>query len=148
MNAILVLCEGNICRSPMAQGWLATALPTVRIRSAGLGALVGRPADPTAVQLMAERRIDISAHRAQQVTRQLCFESELILVMDQTQREKLTHLYPQVHGRVFKVGEYTYQDIPDPYRLTEQAFRESLAFIDDGLNEWLPRIQKLLKERT
>ena len=47
MNSILVICEGNICRSPMAQGLLAAALPNAQVHSAGLGALVGMPAECT-----------------------------------------------------------------------------------------------------
>jgi protein-tyrosine phosphatase len=60
IDTILIVCEGNICRSPMAGGLLAHELPRARITSAGLGALVGRKADPIAIELMAERGIDIS----------------------------------------------------------------------------------------
>jgi protein-tyrosine phosphatase len=41
------------------------------------------------------------------------------------------------------VGEYTKQDIPDPYQKPETAFRESLSLIDEGVREWLRRIQRL-----
>jgi protein-tyrosine phosphatase len=143
MKSILVVCIGNICRSPMAEGMLADALPGTQVRSAGLGALIGMPADPTAVHLMQERGIDISAHRAAQLNRQMCLDSEIVLVMDAAQRQQVEKLYPQARGRVFKVGEYTKQDIPDPYQKPETAFRESLSLIDEGVREWLRRIQRL-----
>ncbi len=94
MKSILVVCEGNICRSPMAQGLLAAALPQVQVHSAGLGALIGSPADETAVRLMQARGIDISAHRATQITRQMCVQADMVLVMDADQRKRLEALYP------------------------------------------------------
>jgi len=143
MKQILVVCEGNICRSPMAQGLLAAALPQVQVRSAGLGALVGMPADETAIRLMQARGVDISAHRAIQITRAMCVEADVVLVMDAGQRKRLEALYPQACGRVFRVGEYTQSDIPDPYRQSEAAFRDALSLIDEGLREWLHRIHRL-----
>ena len=143
MNSILVVCEGNICRSPMAEGLLAAALPQMQVRSAGLGALIGMPADETAVRLMQERSIDITAHRAVQINRQMCLESDMVLVMDAEQRQRLEQLYPQGRGRVFRLGEYSKLDVPDPYRQSEQAFRSALLLIDEGVTQWLHRIQKL-----
>jgi protein-tyrosine phosphatase len=143
MNSILVVCEGNICRSPMAQGLLAAALPKMQVRSAGLGALVGMPADDTAIQLMQSRSIDISDHRAVQINRQMCLGSDVVLVMDLDQRKRIEELYPQVCGRVFRLGEHAKRDIPDPYRQSELAFREALSLIDEGVREWLHRIHRL-----
>lgn len=143
MKSILAVCEGNVCRSPMAQGLLTMALPGMRVQSAGLGALVGMPADITAVQLLRERGIDISAHRAIQINRALCLESDIVLVMDREQRARVESLYPQARGRVFCVGEYTKRDIPDPYRKGERAFREALSLIHEGAQDWLRRIHKL-----
>jgi protein-tyrosine phosphatase len=88
MKSILVICEGNICRSPMAEGILAAALPDTRVRSAGLNALVGNPADDIAVRLMGLRGIDISGHRAVQLSREMCLRSELVLVMSTEQRKQ------------------------------------------------------------
>lgn len=143
MKSILVICEGNICRSPMAQGVLAAALPDMQVQSAGLGALVGMPADAIAVRLMKERDIDISGHRATQINRQMCLGADIVLVMDPEQRARVESLYPQSRGRVFRLGEYTRQDIPDPYRQPEAVFRHSLTLIQEASQEWLRRIHKL-----
>lgn len=143
MNSILVVCQGNICRSPMATALLAQALPDAQVRSAGLGAMIGWRADDIAQVLMAQRGLDIRKHRAQQINSPLCLQSDLVLVMDTEQRQRVEALYPQARGRVFRLGEHTRQDIPDPYRMGETAFRHALAMIDHGLREWLRRIKQL-----
>ncbi|MFI4927341.1 MAG: low molecular weight phosphotyrosine protein phosphatase, partial [Burkholderiales bacterium] len=115
-------------------------LPT---RSAGRRALLGEPAAPLAVSLLQARGVDISGHRAAQVTRKMCLDSDVVLVMDRAQRQRLEELYPESRGRVFRLGEFTDQDIPDPYRLPERAFRHALELIDAGVERWLQRIERL-----
>ena len=143
MNGILVVCVGNICRSPMAQGLLANALPAVAVTSAGTNALVGVAADATARKLMHMRGIDIEGHRARQVTRSMCLQADLVLTMDTDQRRYLEDAYPNVCGKVFRLGEHAKRDIADPYRMPEEAFLDALALIEDGVHEWLHRIKKL-----
>lgn len=127
----------------MAQGLLQRSLPQTHVISAGLGALVGSPADETAVRLMVERGIDISEHRAMQVSRDMCLRSDLVLTMDNEQRKRLEESYPQACGRVFRVGEFIKQDVPDPYRQPEGMFRISLGLLEAGIREWLKRIEQL-----
>ena len=143
MKRILVVCEGNICRSPMAEGLLKAALPGVGVRSAGLGALVGMPAEDTAVRLMDARGVDIAPHRAVQITGDMCRQSELVLVMSAEQRRRLEQLYPLARGKVFRIGEFDKRDVPDPYRQPEAAFREALQLIDSGVHAWRQRIHKI-----
>lgn len=143
MKRILVVCEGNICRSPMAAGLLAHALPHSGVHSAGLNALSGMPADETAVRLMRARGIDISSHRAAQLTSDLCQHTDLILVMSTEQRKHVEHKYPFSCGRVFRIGEFSKHDVPDPYRRPEAVFRKALELISDGVTEWTQRIHKI-----
>ena len=70
-----------------------------KIESAGLGALVGNPADPIAQELMAERGIDISNHRARQLTTEMLTEFELILTMESDQVKAIETMHPQSRGR-------------------------------------------------
>lgn len=79
----------------MAQGLLSVAVPAMRVTSAGTGALVGMPADETAVRLMQGRGIDISRHRATQITRTACMQADMVLVMDTAQRRQLEERYPR-----------------------------------------------------
>ena len=140
---LLVVCEGNICRSPMAVGLLSKAAPSIFSFSAGLGALVGAPADEMAVQILRERGIDISSHRAIQITRQMCHQADLVLVMNDAQRASVQAMYPAARGRVYRLGEYTKRDIPDPFKQPEKAFRGALRLIDEAAREWLLRINRL-----
>lgn len=143
MKSILVVCIGNICRSPMGEALVAAALPHVNVTSAGVGALVGQPADPVARALMLERGLDISAHRARQLTSLMCQEADLILVMDDEQRLHINQRHPFTRGKLFRLGDAARVDIPDPYRLGRSAFEQALQLIDSGATSWAERIKKL-----
>ena len=143
IKTVLVVCIGNICRSPMAEGLLKHVLPETRVVSAGLGALVGQPPDPHSVALMSELGLDISGHRAQQLNGGLARQADLILVMDNAQRQEIQRLHPATTGRVFRLGELAKFDIPDPYREDRQAFENALELIQRGVEAWVPRIQAL-----
>jgi protein-tyrosine phosphatase len=138
-QSVLVVCTGNICRSPMAEGLLAARLAergrSVRLASAGIGALVGHPADATATELLALRGIDLRAHRAQQLTSRLLAEFELVLVMEEEQQRAIEMRYPTARGRVHRIGKIGKFDVLDPYRRGRPAFERSLALIDRGIEE-------------
>ena len=140
MQHILVLCIGNICRSPLAQVMLAREFPERNVWSAGLGALVGEPADPLSVALASEQGLDLSAHRAQQVSSLMCQRAELILVMEQGHRLELERRYPQVRGKVYRLGT---DDIADPFRLPRPAFETAYAHIARGVDDWALRIRQI-----
>jgi protein-tyrosine phosphatase len=143
IKTVLVVCVGNICRSPMAQELFKQALPDANILSAGLGALTGHPADAHAIAVMAEIGADITAHRAQQLSRAMTTRADLILVMDNAQRQDIQHLHPATTGRVFRIGELAGFDVPDPYREARPAFENVLRLIQRGVDAWVPRIQAL-----
>ncbi|MDP9894164.1 protein-tyrosine phosphatase [Variovorax boronicumulans] len=143
MKSVLVVCIGNICRSPMGEALIAAALPNIKVSSAGVGALVGQPADALARELMAKRGLDIESHRARQLTSRMCQEADLILVMDEEQRLHINEKHPLTRGKLFRLGEVARVDIPDPYRLGQPAFERALKLIDDGASAWVERIKKL-----
>ncbi|MDT4845222.1 Low molecular weight protein-tyrosine-phosphatase Ptp [compost metagenome] len=143
MKSVLVVCIGNICRSPMGEALIAAALPQIQVTSAGTGALVGHQADPIARKLMAERGIDIEAHRARQLTAQMCQQADLILAMDEAQRVHIGQRHPLTRGKLFRLGEVARVDIPDPYRMGRPAFEHALQLIADGAQAWAERIRKL-----
>jgi protein-tyrosine phosphatase len=140
MQHILTLCIGNICRSPLAEALLAREFPQRNVWSAGLGALVGEPADPISVLLAQEQGLDLSGHRAQQVTSAMCQQADLILVMEDHQRAELERRYPLVRGKVYLLGS---GDIADPFRQPRLAFESAYADIARGTAMWTERIRRL-----
>ena len=81
---ILLVCVGNICRSPTAEYLLRDRLgdASLQISSAGLGALEDHPMDATAASLLIEHGIDASAHRGRQLQASMLREVDLVLVME------------------------------------------------------------------
>lgn len=143
MKHILTLCVGNICRSPIAEALLKQQFSGKIIWSAGLGALVGNPADRLSVEVAAAHGLDLSAHRAQQLASWMCQSAELIFVMEQGHKTELEQQYPLVRGKVFRLGEFGKFDILDPYRQPKDAFEAAYAYIARGVADWVPRIRQL-----
>lgn len=141
-NKILVVCTGNICRSPIAEGLLHARLPGKTVRSAGVAALIGAPADPTAVELMAENGHDISGHIAQQATLALMSAMDVVLTLDQTHSDWINRTYPQLRGRVHKLLKWRQDaDVMDPYRRPREAFEQAYRDIDEGVADWVKRLK-------
>lgn len=112
-----------------------------QVASAGIGALVGYPADPFAVDVAAEHGLDLSAHRAQQATQPLLSAMDLVLTLDQTHSDWLNRQYPQLRGRVHKLMKWRENaDVEDPYRRPREAFVQAFDDIEAGIEDWLRRL--------
>ncbi len=141
---ILIACVGNICRSPMGAALLQRDLgnshPEVVVESAGISALIGHAADPIAQTLLSEQGLDLSAHRARQLSATMVLEFDLILTMETGHVKAIEKIAPGAKGRVYRLGKWGDYDIPDPYRKPRQAFEEVLELLEESLNEWQQRI--------
>lgn len=111
MASILVVCTGNICRSPIAEGFLRRDLlrrfgpdaPTVS--SAGMHAWEGNEVSDGSVLAAAERGTDIAGHRARQVTPHLVRGADLVLCMASDHRRAIADLVPEAWERTFTLKE-------------------------------------------
>lgn len=144
IRRILVLCEGNHCRSPLAEAMLRGAMgPRVEVCSAGLRALVGEPPHEETRRQGEAMGLDLSTHRGRQVTRDLTAKADLILVMDQAQKAACEAMNPSVRGRVYLLGHWLAPDPPaiaDPIHRGPEAHRITCDHIREAVQSWLPRL--------
>ena len=124
---ILMVCMGNICRSPLAQGVLEHRLREeglggrVEVDSAGTGAWhAGEPPDARGRRTATARGLDISGQRAREIEASDFDRFDLVLCMDQRNRaELLRRCPPALHGRIRLLLEYApelrVREVPDPY---------------------------------
>ena len=142
-NNILIVCIGNICRSPIGAGLLQAKLPDVNVTSAGIGAMVGYPADPHAVYIMREQGIDISRHLARQVDHDMLSNADLILTMEHHHSKYIRTKFMGTTGKVHLIGKWLNdREIVDPVGKDERAFRIAMANMGKGLNLWVEEIAK------
>lgn len=118
-----------------------------KISSAGVWAVEGIPAAPRAVQVMAQRGLDVSGHRAQSINRELLEQADLILTMERVQKESLTAVFPFVAGRVFLLGEMdgSMTEVADPYGGPLKGYQAAAARIEQILQGGLQRIRSLVE---
>jgi protein-tyrosine phosphatase len=142
-NSILVVCAGNICRSPTGEYLLKDKLSVnpqnkkVKVSSAGLTALVGKGAEATATDIALTNNIDMSAHKGRQLSSALIAENDLILVMEERHLSDLLGQYPQARGKTFLLGKWIDDtEIPDPYRQSHEAFEHVYNLIDKACSAW------------
>jgi len=142
-NRILIVCTGNICRSPIAEHLLREALQgsDIAVGSAGLGALVGYPIDGTALTTLQQHGHRPQSHCARQLTAELALEADLILTMEQGQIQSMIQRLPEARGKIFLLGKWqSEQEIPDPYRQGPEAFEHSYGLIERAVASWADRL--------
>ena len=137
---ILVVCVGNICRSPMAEALLKQRYPRKNIDSAGVGALVGHPADPAALEIMTAQQLDITKHIAKQLDENLAKKADIIFTMSDGQTKWIEERWPFCRGKTFKLGHWKNKDIADPYKHEMSAFKTAYQDIVDSLEQWSEKI--------
>ncbi|MCQ8881313.1 low molecular weight phosphotyrosine protein phosphatase [Pseudoalteromonas shioyasakiensis] len=138
-DSVLVVCAGNICRSPTAEYVLKSKLQNkgITVTSAGLTALEGKSADATAQQIAEQHGINMAEHRGQQINSALVQNNSVILVMEQRHLTDLCTRYPQARGKTFLLGKWLNDaEIPDPYRQSLEAFTHVYELIDSACSAW------------
>lgn len=112
----------------------------VEVRSAGVGALRNYPADDPARVLMQARGLDLSSHRACQVTPELARWADLILVMESHQRDAMIDIDPTARGKTYLLGHWIKREVPDPYKQPEEVYTLALSLIDESLESWIGKL--------
>lgn len=154
MKTIVVVCTGNICRSPMAAGLLRARLAEDqkredwRVISAGTWATGDRQASAYAIDEMADRGIDLSTHRSRPVSAELMEKADLVLVMTQSHAEALSIAFPDQSHKVHRLSEMVGQgyDIADPYGGTRLQYSYLAQELEQLIDEGYRRIVSLAEE--
>lgn len=108
---ILVVCTGNIFRSPLAEAYLKVLLKkanfqNIEVRSAGLYAQPGNKPVDIALQFAKEDGLDIMNHSSNPLTPELLRDSRIILVMEKFHRSFIENINPDAEGKVCLLGSY------------------------------------------
>ena len=141
---ILIVCTGNVCRSPMAEYILRRRLSgqmEVVVQSAGVFAPYGAPASDEAVRVLREWDIELTPHRSQPLTAELVNDADIILVMTQQHLREIARNYPQASQRVFLLKSFgtsgQSEDIPDPIGLPVHVYRQVRDRIDGAISDFI-----------
>ena len=142
-RTMLVVCHGNICRSPFGAALLSRALGSAGVLVASAGFASPGRAVPAEGRIAAARRgVDLSEHRSQLLTPVLVAEAEVILVMDARQQRMVCERFGRAPADVMLLGDLdpdaiATRAIHDPVEQPLEAFEESYARIERCVSAFL-----------
>lgn len=140
-DSILVVCTGNICRSPIGERYLRNLLPDKKIDSAGTGALIEHAADNSAIKVAQIHGLSLEGHLSRQFTSSLGRQYDLILAMEKSHIEQIGNIAPEARGKTMLFGHWLEQrDIPDPYRKSDEAFLSVYKLIEQSGKLWAQKL--------
>src|SRR5210317_213111 len=141
---ILMVCLGNICRSPLAQGILNSKITSnTFVDSAGTAAYhVGNPPDPRSTEIAKQKGIDISQYRARKFTKEDFTKFDQIFVMNQSNFEDVIRL-AETKAEQDKVSLILpfEQEVPDPYYGGKEGFEYCYSLLDKACDQIIEKMK-------
>lgn len=143
---ILFVCTGNTCRSPMAEAVAKSLFPKegYNIKSAGISAAEGESASENAVLAAAEIGLDLSEHKASQLTPELIKWADIILTMTNGHKQAVAGVSNSMKTPVFTLAEYSGggEDIPDPYGCGLEIYENCILCLKKYISETVDILTK------
>ena len=140
---VLVICTGNTCRSPMAEGWLKHEFRNrglsaqIEVSSCGMGTRDGLLASPDAELVMRNREIDISAHRSHLCRTGDLWGADLILVMGVQHAEEAARLHSSARSKTIVL------DVADPIGMDMAVYEKTFLEVEKKIKQYMNEIIKL-----
>ena len=149
---VLMVCWGNICRSPTAEGILRHLAEqrgvAIAVDSAGTSdEHRGSPPDHRAIAEAARRGIDISDQRSRQIRPSDFDDFDLILTADEMVDDQVRRKAPSgARARIMRMTEQLpdydrYPEVPDPYYGTPGDYRDVYDLLERSMNELLESLE-------
>jgi protein-tyrosine-phosphatase len=146
-RSILVVCKGNICRSPLAEAYLKCLIEKhglpITVLSAGLDTSFGKPAHPLAQIVGTDGGLILDRHATQPLHKEQVERADMIVVMEWQQRNRVIKLYPQARRKVFLLRQFydqSVREVADPYSGTLEDFQSCFSMIKKACDELVKRM--------
>ncbi|MEW5993859.1 MAG: low molecular weight protein arginine phosphatase [Candidatus Zixiibacteriota bacterium] len=158
LYVILLVCTGNTCRSPMAEGALRMLLNKERpgrfeVMSAGTAAAAGYPATLRAIEAARLWDVDITGHRSQPLAPALIDRADLILAMEPMHVHEVLRLRGAANEKTFLLKNFPEpgangEQVADPIGLSPEVYSKTFLEIGEYLGKHLPLIVQRIDEKA
>lgn len=141
IDSILVICVGNLCRSPVAGGFLHQLLPEKKISSAGLKANPRLNRDAVTLDVATDLGLDLSNHTPRKLSAGLIEEHDLILVMEKFHQKAVLEKAPTAAGKMFLMGHWSaMREITDPFRQSIDLYQLVFSQLRHDAGQWAAKL--------
>jgi len=143
-SPILMICAGNLCRSPFAEGYMRLRLEQAGVHaecfSRGLLFMAGRKVPEIAMKVAKEFGVDLSGHVSQTLLAPDMDRAAMVMVMEPEQRQHLSKMRPAHIGKVMMLSQPGGgEKISDPMGRSEETFRKVYSEIAEYIDVWMQR---------
>jgi protein-tyrosine phosphatase len=139
LRRFLVICHGNICRSPYAASLLSQALPRAEVVSTGLSAAAGGPTDETALATARRRGVGLEDHQSMPTTSRHIEWADAILVMEGRHARDAARRWPSSKRKIRVLGHYLARppfSISDPWDQPPDVFDRVFDRLEEAVSRF------------